>query len=223
MRFRVAHIWACAQVCASALALIFALSFGPAMAHYGVKKTAMTTWFYFGEVASADNEYISNHESYWQANVIKAFGGIDRFEGRKFTPRENPFYCALPYGEYEKSGRLKKQTKQLRWYDPKRKNRPVTKNRWLKVEYKGRVVYCQWEDVGPQREDDWDYVFGRAAKPRSPFNKHAGLDLSPDAFKHLRMNDNDYTVWSFVPEKDVPDGPWRKIITRSLGDHAPYQ
>jgi hypothetical protein len=29
------------------------------------------------------------------------------------------------------------------------------------------------------------------------------------------MTDSDKTEWRFVEEKDVPDGPWKTIVTRS--------
>ena len=41
------------------------------------------------------------------------------------------------------------------------------------------------------------------------------LDISPATAQYLSIDDSDTTEWRFVDEKDVPDGPWKAIITRS--------
>jgi hypothetical protein len=72
---------------------------------------------------------------------------------------------------------------------------------------------AQWEDVGPFEEDDVDYVFGES-KPKNTIN-NAGLDVSPAVRDYLGLEDIDIIDWQFVDFKDVPDGPWTEIITRS--------
>ena len=69
-------------------------------------KTTMTTMFWVGEQADAENAYIPNHESYWDKDWLASFGGVDDPWHRNghwpagFAPKENPFYVALPYGEF---------------------------------------------------------------------------------------------------------------------------
>jgi hypothetical protein len=77
----------------------------------------------------------------------------------------------------------------------------------VEVRYKGKSVYAQWADVGPFGEDDFDWVFGSAAKPRNKEGEKAGLDISPAAAQYLGMSDNDKTEWRFVEENEVPDSP----------------
>ena len=78
-------------------------------------KTAMTTLFWVGEPDNDDNDYITNVCSYWDKDWQKNYGGVDDPKYRKgylpagFTPRENPFYVALPYGEFLKDGTLKRR------------------------------------------------------------------------------------------------------------------
>jgi len=167
----------------------------------------MTTTFNVGEKAGKDNDNIPNKASFWDDDWQKHFGGVDTLN-RKFTPQENPFYFALPYGEYDTEGNLKKNVANVPWY----KKDKTIKNRWIEVTYKGKTCYGQWEDVGPIEEDDFAYVFG-SAKPKNKFDTKAGLDISPTMFHYLGMKDNDITTWRFVDFADVPDGPWKTTIT----------
>ena len=70
-------------------------------------KSAMTTLFWVGEPSDADNAFISNDVSYWDKDWQSHFGGVDDpyrrngFWPTDFKPRENPFYVALPYGEFD--------------------------------------------------------------------------------------------------------------------------
>jgi hypothetical protein len=69
-------------------------------------KAAMTTLFWVGEPSDAENNFIPNHESYWDHDWQASYGGVDDPEHRNnywpagFRPKENPFYVALPYGEF---------------------------------------------------------------------------------------------------------------------------
>ena len=80
-------------------------------------KRAYTTLFWCGEAANIDNKEITNIESYWCNDWVSCFGGVDHPQNRKgfhpaeFTPKENPFYFALPYGEFNDDGTLKDQAK----------------------------------------------------------------------------------------------------------------
>jgi len=88
------------------------------------------------------------------------------------------------------------------------------KNKWIKIIYKDKICYAQWEDVGPFETDDIAYVFGNS-RPKNRKNGGVGLDISPACFKYLGMKDNDYTDWQFVDFSNVPDGPWLRYITIS--------
>lgn len=189
---------------------------GPVDAPY---KQAMTTYFWVGEGADASNDYISNHQSYWDEDWLSRFGGIDDPRNRcgyrpcGFIPRENPFYFALPYGEYGPRG-LKDSARNVPWFE-ENAGVPLLKNRWIEVKYGDRICYGQWEDVGPNNEDDFDYVFGSSNTPTNSFGAHAGLDISPALWDCLGMTDNSATLWRFIEESMVPEGPWKERVTAS--------
>lgn len=178
----------------------------------------MTTLFWVGEAADADNAYITNTESYWDEKWQEHFGGVDSPNCRSgylpcaFTPKENPFYFALPYAEYDANGSVKDTSKKIPWFG--KDDLPLLKNRWIRVSHAGVTCYGQWEDVGPNGEDDFAYVFGKA-KPINTFGERAGLDVSPALWKCLQMSDNDETTWEFVDADLVPAGPWKDTVTTS--------
>ena len=180
-------------------------------------KKTMTTIFWVGEGASGDNGFIHNYASYWDVNWMKHFGGVDNPLKRKgympaaFTPKQNPFYVALPFAEVDTQGRVKEITKKIPGYGT---NQPLTKNRWVEIRYSGKSCFGQWQDVGPFGEDDFDWVFGSATKPKNTQGLKAGLDVSPAVAEFLGLKDSDKTEWRFVDEQSVPNGPWHEIVTR---------
>ncbi len=182
-------------------------------------KVTTTTLFWVGEPSNAENAFIPNHESYWDKDWQTSYGGVDDPEHRNghwpagFTPKENPFYVALPYGEFSEANALKIEALRVPWYRPGAS--PLLKNRWVEIVREGRSCFAQWQDVGPCGEDDFDFVFGNAAKPRNTFDARAGLDVSPAVWHQLGMSDNGLAAWRFVDEADVPDGPWTEIVTIS--------
>lgn len=195
---------------------------------YPIHKRIKTTFFYIGEKDIYKSGVIDNGSSAWTENWVKAYGGIDFPDKRDgyfpagFIPKENPFYFALPYNDVTDHGH-KESVKSIpilkKWKtleDSKGSDDFVSycKNKWIKINYRGKVCYAQWEDVGPFETDDVNYVFGNA-RPKNKKNGGVGLDISPACFKYLGMKDNDYTDWQFVDFKDVPDGPWLKYITIS--------
>ena len=91
------------------------------------------------------------------------------------------------------------------------------KNRWVKIIHTGRAAYAQWEDVGPFQTSDAAYVFGDRP-PLNRSNHAAGIDVSPAVRDYLGLKGIDAVDWQFVEEADVPEGPWRKTITRSQID-----
>jgi hypothetical protein len=181
-------------------------------------KKTMTTIFWIGEEANAENAFIPNDASYWDPNWLKNFGGVDSPAKRNgympaaFTPRQNPFYLALPYGEIEESGDLKESAKRIPGHGTGKA--PLTRNRWVEIRYRGKSCFAQWQDVGPYETDDFDWVFGDATTPKNTFGLKAGLDISPAAAQYLGMRDSDQTEWRFVEDKDLPAGPWKAIVTK---------
>ncbi len=82
------------------------------------------------------------------------------------------------------------------------------------------VCYGQLEDAGPYEYDDTAYVFGDGSvQPKNKDANNAGMDVSPalrDCLKFDGLNtDTNKIDWQFINEKDVPDGPWKKIVTTS--------
>jgi hypothetical protein len=209
-----------AAACAGAGLTLLEGRLGPLMAATapGFKET-MTTMFWVGEPADAANAFISNAESYWDKDWLASFGGVDDpFERAHhhpvgFTPKENPFYVALPYGEFARDGSFKPRAREVPWYQPGLT--PLLKNRWVEIRHNLRVCFAQWQDVGPCGEDDFAFVFGASLVPLNTFDAKAGLDVSPAVWHALGMKENAVTAWRFVDELDVPDGPWTDIVTIS--------
>ncbi|HAK06831.1 MAG TPA: hypothetical protein DCO65_06135, partial [Spartobacteria bacterium] len=68
---------------------------------YPWKREIVTTVFWIGEAPSGNNP-VPNHSSSWDKDWAKSYGGFDDpnsarrsdYMPVKFTPRQNPFYCA---------------------------------------------------------------------------------------------------------------------------------
>ena len=184
-------------------------------------KSTVTTLFWVGEPSDADNAFIPNDVSYWDQDWQASYGGVDDPDRRNgywpadFTPRENPFYVALPYGEFEalRGNELKPDAQDIPWYH--RGLSPLLKNHWVAIMFGDRSCYAQWQDVGPFNVDDFAFVFGDETNPRNTFDTKAGLDISPAVWHYLGMVDNEFTAWRFVDAADVPRGPWTEIVTSS--------
>ncbi len=193
---------------------------------YPLHRGVSVTVFWVGEESSKDNGYIPNAQSAWDDEWEKHYGGVDDpahrigYRPAGFVPKENPFYFALPYNDFDQDGHRKKSAfdvvywaKERRW----RESESMCKNRWIRIVKGEKVVYAQWEDVGPFETDDADYVFG-SSMPKNTINDHAGLDVSPAVRDYLGLSDVDKVDWQFVAPGDVPDGPWKEIVTTSQID-----
>jgi hypothetical protein len=188
--------------------------------HTGIR----TTVFWVGETANADNGGIPNAESAWDDHWLSHYGGVDAPQPRTgnlpagFVPQENPYYFALPYNDISEQGSRKPSAdKCLPTNTTSKSDRHSwCKNSWIAISYHGKTAYAQWEDVGPFEEDDSRYVFGEA-RPRNTQGEKAGLDVSPAVQGYLGIKDVDNTAWRFVKPTDVPEGPWKARITRSVG------
>ena len=190
-------------------------------AGYALHTGITATMFWVGEGAGDENGYIGNEASAWDERWMAHFGGEDDPYDRRgwypagFVPKENPFYAALPYNDLDEEGVQKAEAATLLpWYNPDLpKDLSQCKNRWIAVTAEsGKTVYVQWEDVGPFGESDSAYVFGNAL-PASAVNDHAGIDLSPAAEAYLGLKGMDKVAWRFVEASDVPEGPWKEIVT----------
>jgi len=192
---------------------------------YPWRKEIVTTVFWIGETPSGNNP-VPNRSSSWDKNWAKSYGGFDdpnpshrqNYIPVRFTPRQNPFYCALPYNDKAATGHRREAPQVVPWFKEAYQGPGVSvcKGRWIAIRKGDRVVYAQWEDAGPFRTDHWQYVFGNE-RPKPNLNKGAGLDVSPAVRDYLGLRETDVTDWKFADFKDVPRGPWSH-----LGENNPF-
>jgi hypothetical protein len=186
---------------------------------YPWKKSIVTTVFWIGEEPTANNP-VPNRISSWDKDWTKNYGGLDdpnpahrsNYIPVKFTPRQNPFYCALPYNDKAREGHRPEAPRVVPWFKDAYLGPAVStcKGRWVAIRKGNRTVYAQWEDAGPFRTDHWQYVFGNE-RPKPNLNKGAGLDVSPAVRDYLGLNETDVTDWKFVEFSEVPRGPWSTL------------
>ena len=184
---------------------------------YPWKNNIVTTVFWVGEAPGGHN-LVPNYASSWDAHWSASYGGFDNPDPSarrnyipvRFTPRQNPFYCALPYNDVT-HGTTKPEVRQvIPWYREsfEREGQSICRDRWVAIRGRsGRVAYAQWSDCGPFRTDHWQYVFGNE-RPKPNLNGGAGLDVSPAVRDYLGLQSTDVTDWKFVDLKDIPPGPW---------------
>jgi hypothetical protein len=187
---------------------------------YQWKQNIVTTTFWIGEKPTKKNP-VPNHISSWDAHWAKNYGGTDDpdpanrkdFIPTAFTPKQNPFYVALPYNDKVADGHKPEASLVIPWFKDTYEGpgKSVCKGRWIAIRNArtGKTCYAQWEDAGPFRTDHWQYVFGNE-RPKPNLNKGAGLDVSPAVRDFLGMNDTDVTDWKFAEFDEVPQGPWAK-------------
>jgi hypothetical protein len=183
------------------------------------KRSIVTTVFWIGEKPSENNP-VPNKSSSWDKEWSKSYGGLDDpnranrsgFIPVKFTPRQNPFYCALPYNDKAATGHRPEAPRVVPWFNQAYQGPGVSvcKDRWIAIRKGNKIAYAQWEDAGPFRTDHWQYVFGNE-RPKPNLNKGAGLDVSPAVRDYLGLSETDVTDWQFVDFKDVPRGPWSNL------------
>jgi hypothetical protein len=183
---------------------------------YPWKTAISTTVFWIGEEPTENNP-VPNHMSSWDQAWASHYGGFDdpspkAREGylpAKFTPKQNPFYVALPYNDINAHGHKAEAREVIPWFKGSYSARyqSVCKGRWLAIRKGNRVCYAQWEDSGPFCTDDAAYVFGRE-RPKPNNNHNAGLDVSPAVRDFLGLDGMDTTDWRFVDFEEVPTGPW---------------
>jgi hypothetical protein len=180
------------------------------------KTQIVTTVFWIGEKPGGNNP-VPNRVSSWDKDWTKNYGGMDdpdpthrsNYIPVKFTPRQNPFYCALPYNDKAREGHRPDAPRVVPWFNEAYQGPAVStcKGRWIAIRKGNRTAYAQWEDAGPFRTDHWQYVFGNE-RPKPNLNKGAGLDVSPAVRDFLGLQPTDVTDWRFVDFNEVPRGPW---------------
>ena len=187
---------------------------------YPLHKSIIATVFWVGEEASEDNDNIPNDVSAWDMDWLENYGGVDDPNNREgfhptgFTPKENPFYIALPYTDFT-TKRQKANIALIPWFtSPFPPKQSVVKNRWVRIASGENECFAQWENAGPNEDDDTGYVFGSAA-PKNTFGQKAGIDISPAVRDCLKVGGVSKVEWQFIDNEDVPDGPWKEIITTS--------
>jgi hypothetical protein len=186
---------------------------------YPWKTNIVTTIFWIGEQPGGHN-LTPNRTSSWDKEWTKSYGGFDdpdpahrkNYVPVKFKPRQNPFYCALPYNDKARTGHQPEAPRVVPWFKEAYQGPAVStcKDRWVAIRKSNRIAYAQWEDAGPFRTDHWQYVFGNE-RPKPSLNGGAGLDVSPAVRDYLGLKQTDVTDWRFVNFSEVQRGPWSKF------------
>jgi hypothetical protein len=189
-----------------------------AYTRYPWKTDITATVFWIGELPTQNNP-VPNKASSWDTEWQKNFGGYDNpdpasrtndFCPAGFTPRQNPFYIALPYNDVINHMTTKSEAaKVVPWYKQRftKAGKTVLKGTWVAIRYGNRVCYAQWEDCGPFVTDDYEYVFGNA-RPKNAQNNGAGIDISPAVRDYLGIKSGAKCDWRFVDLNEVAAGPW---------------
>ena len=181
------------------------------------KTNVVTTVFWVGE-EQVTGKTSPQHQSVWDKDWLKSFGGVDNPDRAarhdyipiSFVPRQNPFYCALPYNDVEQ-GQFKPEAPiVIPWFKQvhAQPGQSVCKDRWVAIRKWDGICYAQWEDCGPFRTDHFQYVF-QNERPTPNASDGAGLSVSPAVRDYLGLRPTDMTDWRFVEVSDVPAGPWR--------------
>jgi hypothetical protein len=188
-------------------------------AQFPWKTNIVTTIFWIGEQPGGHN-LTPNRTSSWDKQWTKNYGGFDdpnpacrkNYIPVKFTPRQNPFYCALPYNDKARVGHHPEAPRVVPWFNEAYQGPAVStcKDRWVAIRKGNRIAYAQWEDAGPFQTDHWQYVFGNE-RPKPSLNGGAGLDVSPAVRDYLGLKQTDVTDWRFVDFSEVPLGAWSTL------------
>jgi hypothetical protein len=215
----------------------------PVAGEYPLHTNIQATTFWVGEVYDPDaddgSQVLSTYDDNWMAN----YGGCDgrvvgddcvtekRYAENNYfplamTPLQNPFYLDLPYDDVNNKKGFRMRDSVVPWasQSPYAENSgnsdfSFMKNRWVKLMRDDLVCFGQIQDAGPGRYFDHKYVFGDDdRRPQNSRWNGAGLDVSPAINSCLDFDDLDETQaidWQFVDDADVPDGPWKILVTTS--------
>lgn len=190
-------------------------------ARYPWKLDIVATVFWVGEEPTENNP-TPNDKSSWDTQWMQNYGGYDdpdpnkrkdNFTPASFTPKQNPFYVALPYNDcIDYDSHKPEASRVIPWFKQRfvRSGKTVLKGQWIAIRYGNRVCYAQWEDCGPFVTDDHEYVFG-SSRPKNTSNRGAGIDISPGVRDYLGISSSGRCDWRFVDVSEVPAGPWRSL------------
>lgn len=185
---------------------------------YSWKRNIVTTVFWVGELASARNP-VHNISSSWDLHWATSYGGYDNPDASArrnyipvaFTPKQNPFYFALPYNDVTHGSTKPEAKLVIPWYKQTfvKEGQSICHDRWIAIRnpQNSRICYAQWGDCGPFRTDHWQYVFGNEV-PKPNLNRGAGLDISPAVRDFLGVGPMSVLDWKFVEFREIPKGPW---------------
>jgi hypothetical protein len=133
-------------------------------ARYPWKTSIVTTVFWIGEQPRGNN-LVPNRTSAWDKRWTENYGGFDdpnpahrsNYIPVKFTPRQNPFYCALPYNDKARTGHRLEAPRVVPWFQEAYQGPAVStcKDRWVAIRNGNRIAYAQWED-GPLAIRVWE-------------------------------------------------------------------
>jgi len=197
--------------------------------NYPWHNNIIATVFWIGETPTARNP-TPNNKSSWDVKWQQNFGGFDNpdptkrnpvtYTPRSFTPRQNPFYIALPYNDVINHARHKPEASRvIPWFRNTftKPGSSVCKGRWLHLWNGKKQCYAQWEDCGPFNTDDYQYVFSKSGKtkPKNTKNNGAGIDVSPAIRDYMGLKSGDLVAWRFVEFAQVPRGPWSRYGTNN--------
>jgi hypothetical protein len=192
----------------------------PETGPYPLHPSITVTIFWIGEPDRDASGCTGNEQSAWDTKWQEHYGGLDDPTRRNgwwpagFKPKENPFYCALPYNDFTTQGRRPSAYQMVYWAHEKTwsDTESMCKNQWVRIVDNQKTAYAQWEDVGPFLIADSNYVFGQS-RPGNAQNDSVGLDVSPAVRDYLGLSGLDKVDWQFVSSDSVPDGPWKDIVT----------
>ena len=197
--------------------------------NYPWHKNITATVFWIGEKPTPNN-LTPNKASSWDTKWQSNYGGFDNpdpahrigYRPRAFTPKQNPFYIALPYNDVVNHLRHKPEaSKVVPWF--RRALQPpgktTCKGRWVQIIYNGKSCFAQWEDCGPFSTTDYEYVFLNR-RPKNKSNDGAGIDVSPAVRDYLKLKSGGKVHWRFIDFRVIRHlrGPWTMY-----GKNNPYK
>src|SRR5712692_6812703 len=172
---------------------------------YPWKRQIVTTVFWIGEAPSGNNP-VPNRSSSWDKDWARSYGGFDdtspahrsEYLPVKFTPRQNPFYCALPYNDKASAGHRPEATRVIPWFQEAYQGSGVSvcKGRWVAISNGNRTAYAQWEDAGPFRTDHGHTMFDNECLMHH-LKKGARIDVFRSVGDYVRLKLTDVTHWRF--------------------------
>src|ERR1051325_6976442 len=122
---------------------------------YPWKMNIVTSVFWIGEDT---RKKPARATSVWDSHFAANYGGYDDPDpsARRdyipiaFVPKQNPFYCALPYNDVENGHFKPEASPVIPWFKQPSigPEQSVCRDRWVAIRKGNRICYAQWEDCG---------------------------------------------------------------------------